>query len=107
MVFGSVLWSPDETKIADDLAMAMYDVSTGQPLYKLGSTADSTSIRGQEFAELTQENTIQFRNLADGRAVSGVAEIRNEDLADANSIEFSPTGRFLATDDGAVGNVED
>ena len=107
MVFGSVLWSPDETKIADDLAMAMYDVSTGQPLYKLGSTADSTSIRGQEFAELTQENTIRFRNLADGRPVAGVAEIRNEDLADANSIEFSPTGRFLATDDGAVGNIED
>ena len=105
IVYGFVLWSPDETRIADDRTEAMYDVSSGRLLYKVQSMAGMfphVSIRGRELAELyTAEKTIRFRNLADGRPVDGVAEIRNESLADANSIEFSPTGRLLTTNKNA------
>ena len=101
MVNGSVLWSADETRIADDRTEAMYDVSSGRLLYKVQSMAGMfphVSIRGQELAELyPKEKTIRFRNLVDGRPVDGVAEIRSESLGDANSIELSPTARFLTT----------
>ena len=79
----------------------MYDTSTGRLLYELQSMAGMfphVTMHGRELAELfTEEKVIRFRNLADGQPLGGAAEIRNAALVDSNSIAYSPTGKFLAT----------
>jgi predicted Ser/Thr protein kinase len=101
IVYSIVFWSPDETRILEGETKAMYDVSSGRLLYRVAlnaSTFPHISMHGQELAELfSDEETIRFRNPTDGRPVNGIAEIKNEGFGDANSIEFSPTGRFLTT----------